>query len=131
MSACNLSCYRPTHRTSVVVLVSWSCSGGSSRPLLGSIGLGLGNGGLVLGLGLQNTVPGLSNGGLGLGLENTGPGLGNGGLGLCLETTGLVLGNGSLGLRIIVVSCLYVMANHSSIQYTLQLVWIPRCLTVL
>jgi len=100
MSAYNLSCYRPTHRTSVVVLVSWSCSGGSSRPLLGSIGLGLGNGGLVLGLGLQNTVPGLSNGGLGLGLENTGPGL----------------GNGSLGLHIIVVSCLYVMANHSSIH---------------
>ena len=113
MSACNLSCYRPTHRTSVVVLVSWSCSGGSSRPLLGSIGLGLGNGGLVLGL------------------ENTGPGLGNGGLGLCLETTGLVLGNGSLGLHIIVVSCVYVMANHSFHPYTSQLVWIPRCLTAL
>jgi len=96
---------------------------------LGSIGLGLGNGGLVLGHGLQNTVPGLSNGGLGL--ENTGPGLGNGGLGLCLETTGLVLGNGSLGLHIIVVSCLYVMANHSFHPYTSQLVWIPRCLTVL
>ena len=67
---------------------------------------------------------GLSNGGLGLGLENTGPGL-------CLETTGLVLGNGSLGLHIIVVSCLYVMANHSFRPYTSQLVWIPHCLAVL
>ena len=99
MSACNLSCYRPTHRTSVVVLVSWSCSGGTSRPLLGSIGLGLGNVGLVIGLGLENTGPGL--------------------------------GNGSLGLHIVVLSCLYVMANHSFRPYTSQLVWIPHCLAVL
>jgi len=44
---------------------------------------------------------------------------------------GFGLGSGGLGLHIIVLPRLYVIANHIFCPYTSQLVWIPRCLTVL